>query len=335
MSHPQPPPLPDYRDLRFCLILFGVFLVLGGGLCLLLAAFLLVLPALPLPKGEVGISYQMMGPAAVFYVLLGIAGVWLGIGSILCRRWARTLLLLANIFWLVCGTMGFLFMLFFMGEMREQMQITSGGEAPPPSILLIVQLISLVTAGIIYVVIPGIGTWFYSHRSTRLTCEAHDPKVRWTDRLPTPLLGLILLNGFMAVSFAGMAIFLPVFPAFGTYLSGISAMILMLLIGGIYTACTWGLAHRRLAFWWISLITILLVAASYTSTFLLHGLMPMYELLDFDEAMLAVLRESPMVQSKSMGIMTCLYVIPFLWLLLYCKRWVSLVPGGQSTLADL
>jgi len=37
----------------------------------------------------------------LFYALLAVLFVWLGIGSIMARRWARALVLVSSWFWLV------------------------------------------------------------------------------------------------------------------------------------------------------------------------------------------------------------------------------------------
>jgi hypothetical protein len=47
-------------------------------------------PMAKAPQGE-AVSMQMMIAGMVFYLLLAVALIWLGIGSIRARRWAWTL----------------------------------------------------------------------------------------------------------------------------------------------------------------------------------------------------------------------------------------------------
>ncbi len=71
------------------------------------------LPANAVPPPQVG---QMI-LCVLFYVLLATWFIWMGIGSILTRRWARALLLIFSWFWLICGATGMAFLLLIMPGM--------------------------------------------------------------------------------------------------------------------------------------------------------------------------------------------------------------------------
>ena len=81
----------EYRDRATGLIVFGVFEILLGALCLLLA--LLMPLSLMMANRNAGAPRPLVGLifGTGFYVLAGTALVWLGIGSLLARRWARAL----------------------------------------------------------------------------------------------------------------------------------------------------------------------------------------------------------------------------------------------------
>src|SRR5262245_62039640 len=92
--HDVPPILPpSYRDRSTGLILFGILEILVGVLCLLMAG-VMVLGQMTLARSPgAPANMQMLMPGMLFYAWIAVAMVWLGIGSIQCRRWARALVL--------------------------------------------------------------------------------------------------------------------------------------------------------------------------------------------------------------------------------------------------
>src|SRR5258707_10310422 len=95
-----PPPLPDFKDRGTGLIVFGIFEILIGFFCLLLVGLMMFLQHLPKPPGTPEMDFRTMIPSFIIYGALAIGFVWLGIGSIQARRWARDLLLVGSAGWL-------------------------------------------------------------------------------------------------------------------------------------------------------------------------------------------------------------------------------------------
>src|SRR6185369_5783408 len=91
---PAPPPLPDFKDRRTGLLVFGILEILLGGLCLLLIGFMALGQAMLSRTSPGAVNSQALVPAMVIYLGLAAIFVCLGVGSIRCRRWARALLLI-------------------------------------------------------------------------------------------------------------------------------------------------------------------------------------------------------------------------------------------------
>jgi CHASE2 domain-containing sensor protein len=60
------------------------------------------------------LNSRVILPALIVYVALAAAFVWLGIGSIRCRRWARALILILAWAWLCVGVITVPLMAFLM-----------------------------------------------------------------------------------------------------------------------------------------------------------------------------------------------------------------------------
>src|SRR3954469_578396 len=88
-------PLPDYKDRSTGLLIFGILTLLLGCLSGLLVPLMLFgqTVAAKAPNAP-PVNHAAVVPGVIIYGLLAVALVWLGIGSIKARRWARALLLI-------------------------------------------------------------------------------------------------------------------------------------------------------------------------------------------------------------------------------------------------
>ena len=98
------PPLPEFEDRRTGLMVFGIIVIVLGCLIALMLPLMLVgqLMAGHVP-GAAPLPLRLMLPAVFMYLGLAVLFIWLGIGSVLCRRWARALLLVFAWLWLLGG----------------------------------------------------------------------------------------------------------------------------------------------------------------------------------------------------------------------------------------
>jgi hypothetical protein len=130
-------PLPDYKDRSTGLTVFGILTLLLGCLAGLftLLMFVQMLKVRPAGVPPVNPSGILMGLG--IYGGLAVALIWLGIGSIMARRWARALLLIFSWSWLVMGVFMTAVMPFFMAKVMANLppDAKTGQPAMPPGVI--------------------------------------------------------------------------------------------------------------------------------------------------------------------------------------------------------
>jgi hypothetical protein len=99
---PTLPPVP-YKDRSVGLIIFGILTILLGCLSGLLVPLMLFAQMASAKTTGAPPPFSVILPGILLYGFLAVALVWLGIGSIMARRWARALLLIFSWSWLIMG----------------------------------------------------------------------------------------------------------------------------------------------------------------------------------------------------------------------------------------
>ena len=190
--------------------------------------------------------------------LLGAAFVWAGVGSLLRRRWAPSMMLILAWSWLLGGALA---LVLAPGLIDGVL---------PPSSAGVASFVRLVVLGIIAfggVLLPASFVWAYRDPDVQRTCERNDPRPAWTERCPTPVLGLSVGLGALAVLGLPM-LARPVVPFFGLLLGGWAGA-LAIVVGAV--ACAW-LARESYRLtasgWWGSTILLVAVGASTAVTLL-------------------------------------------------------------------
>jgi len=245
----------EHQDRSALLFAFGLAeLVLG-----LLALFLTVLLVVRLCLGIGGMvtpgepDPAMLLPAILGHLLLGVYYVSAGVGSIQARRWARPVVLAVSWLWLLTGTAALALAAVFLPGMMLR--------ARPPGVdadlLSYAQGCGFAVLAVLYVVLPGLFLSVYGSADVRATFEARDPAPRWTDRCPTPVLGLCL---FLLYAMVGLlfAAAVPGSPLARTICLGVAALLPVL---------AWGAYRLRRWAWWSLLGVWLLGAVSARSFF--------------------------------------------------------------------
>ncbi len=82
---------------------------------------------------------------------------------------------------------------------------------------------------VIYVIIPGALVLFYGSKHAKETCERRDPKVRWTDKCPLPVLAVSLMAGCWSACMPLTGFYGWSIPFFGLILSGMPGAGVMLV----------------------------------------------------------------------------------------------------------
>jgi len=311
----------SFKDRKTGLVVFGILQIIFGGFCALMIPFMIfgmIASAFIESSTTAPVRPTMMIPAILFYVAAAVWFIWMGIGSIKARRWARALLLVTSWIWLVGGIGGLIYLLLFMPDMYEKM---GENKQMPAGAAFIVKYVVMVFMAVFYVIIPAVLVLFYGSKNVKATCEFRDPQLRWTDKCPLPVLALSLMFGFWTVSIPFMGFYGWAIPFFGSILNGMRGaavgLAVMLLSGYI----AWGTYRLNIRAWWGAVLLIVGWAVSAGITFSRVSMLDYYEKMNFPEQQLEVIKQYSLPQGYSMALFSGLWLVGFLGYLLYTRRY--------------
>lgn len=293
------PPLvpPSHQDRRTGLIVLGVFALLIGAACALFVP--LIFFGQMMTARRLGTDFDASSSiiGAAVYGLMAVTLIWLGVGSILCRRWARALLLCLGWIGLIIGLVAMPAVYLAMSSIGDTLR--AQGRPVPTGALFFVQLVAMATTFVIYIVIPGIAVLFYRSPHVKHTCEVRDPVERWTDRCPLPVLALCVLKAWSAVM---LVVILPiygrVFPVFGSLVEGWSARLLWIAVIGFLAYTIRGFYRLDLRTWWFYAVGSMAMWTSSLVTIQRLGLIEFYRHLGLPERQLALMARNPLLQGN-------------------------------------
>jgi hypothetical protein len=231
-----------FKDRGAALILFGAFQILLGvaALCMLFGFAAAVElqsrnggPAAPMPMGAVVSNVIFYAVAAAYFFTAGV-------GSIRKRRWARALSLVVSAIWLVLGILCVVAVAILAPHLMVLI---------PPSQTTTMFAILFITMAVTGILLPLVMVAFYRGPNVKATCEAADPVIRWTDRVPLPIVALVLMMGYGAVSMLATATY-GVIPLFGTIVTGAPAVITVVALAGLLGYLSVQLFRMKRSAWW-------------------------------------------------------------------------------------
>lgn len=311
----------NFKDRKTGLIVFGILEIIFGAFCALMVPLVIfsTLASTALNKSAAQpMSPGMMIPGILFYVFLAVWFIWLGIGSIKARRWARALWLVAAWVWLISGIIGLVFTLLFLPDIFDQMG--ASGQMPQ-SVATVVKTVMIVFMTVFYVIVPGILVLFYGSRHVKATCARMDPQVRWTDQCPLPVLAISLMAGFWAACMPFMGFYNWALPFFGYIPTGRAgaavAIASMLLL--VYVA--WGVYKLNIKAWWGAVLLTIIWGVSLQITFSRVVLMEYYEKMNFSAEQLEIIRRCGVTQSSWLVMFSLLWVFVALAYLLFVRKY--------------
>jgi hypothetical protein len=322
------PAAPDYRDRRGALIGFGIVEILIGGLCALGIPLMLFARIVASRRPDMPASHNVI-PAMAVYACMAVAFIWLGIGSILARRWARAILLCGSAVGLCAGVLGCIFAAFTLPRLWETMN-ERRPSLPPPA-LVVMEVTSATVMFVIYVLIPGALFLFYRSPHVKRTCEVLDPVQRWTDRCPLPVLAMSLMMGFGAFSMFFLMASFRGFPVFGIFVSGGTAYLVSLAAFAVLLYLAWGFYRLKIQAWWIALGLQALSLLS-TAVTLWGGtdMAQIYGRMVYDPRAAAATMQ--LFTSPLFKVLMALSVIPWLAWLLSIRRYFAAPPSAPPLL---
>jgi hypothetical protein len=253
------PAAPVSADRRTALIVFGSLQILLG---LLAGALVLVVAAgheFAQQSGSAP-SEPALASAVIVYGLAAAFFITTGVGSIRCRRWARALSVVASALWLAAGIVGGLMIAVVMPRVLAAQGIAKTSTATG--------------CAAVAVLVGGIGLplllfLFYRRADVRSTCERIDAKSRWTDRVPLPVLAVILALSFGAVALiANMAS--PRFTILGREVTGATAAITLFALAGLSAVIAVQLYRLKESAWWTLILLQLIGVAVAVSSLMTH-----------------------------------------------------------------
>jgi hypothetical protein len=326
MSDLPPAVAVEYQDRKTGLIVFGVLLVLMGGFTALSVPLILLAQFASAKTTTVPANPQAIIPAALFCSLVAIGFIWLGIGSILARRWARALILILSWTWLVIGIVSMIYLAVLMPQIMAALDAaTPPGRAEiPKGMKTTILIVQGVFSFFLYVVVPGTLVLFYRSKNVKTTCEIRDPVSRWTDRCPLPVLAISLWAGFAAVTMFLVAfMYRGILPFFGTFLSGVWGA-----TGWILLAILWGYSARAVyklerSGWWIVLLGMCLATISTFLTYWRHDIVELYRLMGYPEEQIAQIQRFNFFKNGTLAWSTLVFSLPMVAYLLYVRRFFT------------
>ena len=322
----------DFKDRKTALVVFGILQIIFGGFCVLMVPLMILgmIASVFLDSNTAApVNPTIIIPAVLLYTLLAVWFIWMGIGSVIARRWARALILVSSWIWLISGIGGLIFLLLFMPNMFEK---TGETEQMPAVAAHIVKYVTIGFMAVFYVIIPAVLVLFYGSKNVKATCELRDPQLRWTDKCPLPVLALSLLFGFWAVSMLFMGFYGWTIPFFGFILSGIRGaavgFAVMLLSGYI----AWGTYRLNIKAWWGAVLLIAGWAVSAGITFSRVNMQDYYEKMNFSEQQLEIIKQYSIPQGYAIALFCGLSFVGFLGYLLYTRRYFISTAEQESAL---
>jgi hypothetical protein len=310
-----------FKDRKTGLVIFGIFHIIIGAFCVLFM-LLTIVGAMALRNlGESTTAAMSIGQMILvvsLYLLLAVWFVWMGIGSILARKWARALILITSWLWLIGGLYVLIFILVFIPAMFSQL---ATGEEIPREAAVIAQAMVTVFSVFVFIVIPGAFVFFYSSRRVKATCEQRDPQVRWTDKAPLPVIALSSLLGCMAISMPLMGLYRWTTHFFGVVLSGIPGAVIVLVYAVLFAYAAWGTYKLQVKAWWCGFLATVALDVSMVITFSRVSLGEFYQKMGVPQERLEIIQRLDLFHDPRVVFLWGLIIISFLGFMIYTKKY--------------
>jgi len=313
--------MTEFRDRRSGLLAFGILQIIIGLIC---ALFVLVLAAALELTSRRGIAPPTnIAPAFVIYGAAAFYFITVGSGSIRARRWARAMSVAFSAAWLAVGIAVVLSSLLFI---RRTLVFVR----PSETALVIGSTAAILIVA--FIILPLALFLFYRREDVLLTCETHDPAIRWTDRVPWPVLAVATLLGF--ASFATLAnVGAPVVPFFGMALTGASAALTMLTLSGLFGFLTVQWIVLRKSAWWTTLLLHVIGGIVAIVTLATGDVGEVYAKLNMPREQIQAMQLETLGRSPALWAIVILVWAAYLGVLLYTRRYFD-TPAPRTRVTD-
>jgi hypothetical protein len=256
-----------FRDRRGGLIFFGILHILLGLLAVLVILLTIAAVEIARRRGEVVAPQASLGPNLLIYAIFAVYAFSVGVGSIRGRRWARAMALAVSWIWLVSGVLSAVMLIVIMPQVMVLV---------PPSASAIVVAVTATVVLLFYIVLPAAFILFYRRSDVRATCEARDPRPRWTDRVPVPVLAISLVLAFGAIVLIGN-IGRSVVPILGVTLTGPAATLTLVALAALLAWLSLQLYRLKESAWWTLILLQIIGGIVALMTLLRTDINALYE----------------------------------------------------------
>jgi len=319
MSEEAPPQL--LRDRRSGLVAFGILQIFLGLICALFV--LAIAAAIELATRRGMGAPPNIAPAFVIYGAAAFYFITIGTGSMRIRRWARAMSVAFSAAWLALGAAIVLSSVVFIPRMLVFVR---------PSETFVVVAWSAAILLVAFILLPLALFLFYRRDDVRLTCESHDPAVRWTDRVPWPVLAVATLMGFM--SFVTLInVGAPVVPLFGMVLTGATAALTLLVLAGLFGFLTVQWVVMRKSAWWTTLILHVIGGITTLSTLARGNVGIVYAKMNVPSEQIQAMQLDTLGQSPTLWLIVFVVWAAYLGVLLYTRRFFD-TPAPRTRASD-
>jgi hypothetical protein len=187
--------------------------------------------------------------------------------------------------------------------------------------MAVVLTIVIAVLTVLLVVLPIAFLLFYRSKDVAETCRQRDPVERWTDRIPLPLLAVVLIAAIGTVSNFVVSFTTPLLPGFGKYLVGLPAAIGLLVLAAVDLFVAIAFLRVKVAGWWVAVASMLLRLVSTGITYARADMLDAYARLGRPSDELNAMRNNPAIRSGAylwLGFgVTFLYFGYILWVKRY------------------
>ena len=321
----------EFKDRKTGLVVFGILGIIAGALCVLTALGMVLgivggAHAATQPAADPDMTAKTMISAVVVYAAMAVWFIWMGIGSIQARRWARALIVITSWLGLSSGLIGFTYILLLrpnpFGPMVE------AGKMPPAAAMMATAFL-LGAMFVLYIIVPGILVLFYGSKHVKATCERRDPHVRWTDKCPLPVLALCLACGLGACCMPLMGFYGWAMPFFGTIIAGAAGAVVMLILMALNAYIAWGSYHLEVRAWWAALLLVIFWAVSYGVTFSHFSMADLYAKMGYPPQTVEMMKSA--MPSQSGLLASCgVWLVVVLAYLMYTRRFFAKPAAAEN-----
>lgn len=313
-----------YENRSTGLTVFGILTILIGCLVGLFVPLLLSVQVAAAKGASSQVPQSVLLVGMLMYGGLAVLLVWLGVGSIMARRWARALLLIFSWSWVVIGVITFLIEAVTLPKMLARLSTAGAGHPPMySSIIMVVMIVTGLIGVVLLILLSATLVLFYKSQHVKLTCEARDPVIRWTDRCPLPVLGYCLWSALgILIMLMSLISRHGVVPFFGIFVTGLSGAVLFFGIAAVQGYATWSLYKLKPVGWWLLAIIMMLFVISTFVTYSRHDISDFYRLSGYSETQLERLKSLELLSGNSMKWLCLLSGLPLLGYLLFIKKFL-------------